>query len=93
MNTPTVKFNNKQEELVLLCPSCDSDYLHPRLSTNFRNTAGGFFKNPTGNYTQYDRGYISIQFDCECCDSEPELIIYNRKGECYFKWHSVRKEI
>jgi hypothetical protein len=93
MLIPTLRNDLGAHEPVLICPNCQGEYLHPKFSRPLSNQTGGFFENPVGIYKQYDRGYISIQFDCECCNAEPELVIYNHKGYCHFRWHSIRKDI
>jgi hypothetical protein len=93
MLIPTLRQDYTHLDPVLICPNCQSEYLHPKFSKTPSNQSNGFFENPVGIYKQYDRGYISIKFDCECCDAEPELVIFNHKGFCHFKWHSIRKEI
>lgn len=48
----------------------------------------GIHRNPSPR-----RDGMTIDFDCEICDAEPRLKIYQHKGSTYIEWHSYRQSL
>lgn len=91
---------------VLSCPSCGCEYLHQGRIAVYHNAddgrseakltvcedktthnrAGFIGKNPSPR-----RDGMLIEFDCEQCDGEPTLAIYQHKGNTIVEWYSVRE--
>jgi len=48
----------------------------------------GVHRNPSPR-----RDGMTIDFDCEICEAEPRLKIYQHKGSTYIEWHSYRQTL
>ena len=97
-----IEFNDS----ALICPNCGNDNLHQnKVKVFFRDEeyskTGEFIecsKQDTipicneDNPSPKSDGLL-IQFSCEMCSSDPELAIYQHKGNTYFKWHTIRMPI
>lgn len=87
----------------LICPNCKGENLHQRSAkVYFRECEdsefGKFIKCSNqkvesiasdGNPSVRRDGLL-VSFDCESCDAEPELAIFQHKGVTYIEWHSMR---
>lgn len=91
---------------VLSCPNCASSNLHQTSSSVFFRdnedaVTGKFFridkskvektfgdKNPS-----LRRDGLLIEFECEQCDADPILAIYQHKGFTFIEWHSMRQPL
>lgn len=89
---------------VLNCPNCTSNNLHQVSASVFFRDAedsdtGKFFridstkaektfgdKNPSSR-----RDGLLIEFECEQCDADPILAVYQHKGFTFIGWHSMRQ--
>ena len=85
----------------LLCPGCGSEYLHSGTVTVYdrdedadlviRTVAAGtrsrteLVKNTADNPSSRRHG-ITIQFECENCHADPELLIAQHKGNTQISW-------
>lgn len=87
----------------LICPSCNGENLHQRSAkVYFRDSedsdTGKFVRCsnqkiesiPLDGNPSFRRDGLLLSFDCENCDAEPELAIFQHKGTTYIKWHSMR---
>lgn len=94
--------------LRLVCPMCGSEYMHQGKVQVFwrkEDAEDGqlIVCAPMGTTVAKEvpmtgcpsprRSGLLITFDCEGCDAEPELAIYQHKGESTFQWYSARQKI
>jgi len=94
--------------LRLVCPVCESEYMHQgRVQIFWRKEdaeEGQYIacgpslttvnkEAPMTGCPSPRRSGLLVTFECEGCDSEPELAIYQHKGESIFLWHSARQLI
>ena len=87
-----MKFEKRNRELVLQCP-CGSTYLHQEKAAT-RWGRHEHTTTPKSEGTQRLEGYsedrVMIKFFCENCEAEPELEIYQHKGETFLNWYSTK---
>jgi hypothetical protein len=87
-----IRFEKRDRELVLHCP-CGSTYLHQEKAI----TRWGKFEHTTTpnsegtkRLEEWKNDRVLIKFFCENCEREPELEIYQHKGETFLNWYSTK---
>lgn len=89
----------------LKCPNCEGEYLHQeqveaywreedsKHLTSSRSTADRLEKDIGNRNPSPRRDGVLIRFRCETCSADPELAIYQHKGNTVVEWYSVRQPI
>ena len=99
MNRAATGGEIKLENNILVCPHCESIYLHHKridvferhedaktgLHVAVADMATHADMNMVGNPSSRRDG-LSIQFWCEGCDATPCLNVYQHKGNTYVEW-------
>jgi hypothetical protein len=93
---------------VIKCPNCDGIHLHQGKITAYcrereDHTVGTvlIIEKDLASHEPSDmsenpsprRNGMTIDFDCEECDAEPRLAIYQHMGCTYVQWESMRQKI
>ena len=68
----------------------DADKQNGMVSENGHNTA--FMLDRSKNPSTRRDGML-VRFECENCDAQPELAIYQHKGTTYLEWKSARQKL
>lgn len=83
--------NNLHQETVELFWSKDNnDLTYQYAKSSFDNTYVDPAYRPSRNNPSSRRQGMLIHFECEGCDSYPELAIFQHKGSTYIKWFAKR---